>query len=941
MGRALKILSVVFLAVVGCAPVQAGGVLWLETERFEESGGWVRDPQFVDQMGSPYLLAVGLGRPVKDATTTFTAPGPGKYRLWARTKDWAPKHHPGQFQILVDGKAVDHVFGRSGKAGWRWEDGGIVPLQGKTTVALRDLTGYYGRCDAIVLAADLDWTPPAEMKALAATRLKHGGVSASIRDMPVHDVVVVGGGLAGCTAAVAAARNGASVALIQNRPVLGGNASPEILVPPVGVWPHKIKRHPLAVTETGLIEEYRTAGRQLVVEGKLYAKRLERLVRLEANLDLHLNTHGTGVEMVRGSTGRIAAALAVDVRTGQRMRFVGKLFIDCTGDAVIGAAAGAEYRTGKEPKSMYDEPWAPEKPSKHTMGNGLKYYHGPTDKPHPYEAPPWIYTFATCESFTPGRHPQFITSDEIQGQWKFELGGLRDTIADAEEIRDDLLRLIYGLWDHTKNHCPRNSKPAADHKLLWVGHVTGKRENRRLMGDYVLTQNDIGKQVLFPDRVALGGWSVDDHYSAGFFHKGPTAMHFDQKAHHYKGLLFSIPFRCLYSKNIENLMMAGRDVSASHLGMSNIRVMLTGAVMGHAAGTGAGMCVARNTTPRELYRGHISDLQQQLLKEGAYIVGLVGNDRRDLARQAKVSAPSEGDYEGQPTPAANVIDGMARFEDGKAHAWAPSPDAAGPHWVQLTWETPVAFNVVHVSFQTLALSPRQFTVEAHVDGEWKPIAEVSDNRHRRHVLGVDRISASKLRVVLTEARGVCEVRVYDEPQRLVDIARRAHRNMRLPDQGPWLPWPEVRRGGKPAPAPKQKLELRGIVLDSSAATKVGDWTASTWGQPYVGDGYLHDGNTGKGDKSIRFDLGGVTPGLYEVRLAYVPHTNRASNTPVTVHFTGDTKRLRIDQRAKPPLAGLLLPLGTFKLDAKSALVVSNTDTDGYVIVDAVQLVPVR
>ena len=932
----MRRVPVLLVMLAGCLPVRAAPVVWLEAERFETPGGWVSDAQFVDQMGSPYLLAIGRGEPVTDATTTFTAPGAGKYRLWARTKDWAPKHHPGRFRILIDGKAVDRVFGQSGKAPWRWEDGGVVELQGKTTVALVDLTGYYGRCDAIVLAADLNWTPPGEPKALSAARLKHGGVSAGVKDMPAHDVVVVGGGLAGCTAAAAAARNGASVALIQNRPVLGGNASPEILVPPVGVWPW-MKRHPLAMGETGLIEEYRTAGRQRVVEGKLYSKRLERLVRLEPNLDLHLNTHATGVEMVPGSAGRIAAVLAMDVRTGQRMRFAGKLFIDCTGDAVIGAAAGATYRTGKEPKAMYNEPWAPEKPSKHTMGNGLKYTHGPTGKPQPFKAPPWIYTFATCKSFSPGRHPNFITSDEIQGQWKLELGGTRDTIADAEEIRDDLLRLIYGLWDHTKNRCTANSKRAADHTLLWVGHVTGKRENRRLMGDHVLTQNDIGKQTLFPDRVALGGWSVDDHYSAGFFHKGPTAMHFDQKAHHYKGVLFSIPFRCLYSKNVANLMMAGRDVSASHLGMSNIRVMLTCAVMGHAAGTGAGMCIGRSTTPRELYRRHIADLQQKLLKEGAHIVRLAGSDPRDLARRAKVSASSEG----QPTPAANVIDGVARFEDGKTHAWAPKVGAPGPHWVQLAWEKPVEFNMVHVSFQTVALSPRRFAVEAHVGGAWKQIALVADNRHRRHVLGLDRVSASKVRIVLAEARGVCEIRVYDEPKRLVDIARRAHRNMRLGDQGPWLPWPKVQRGRRSTPAPKRELKLPGIVLDASTAQKVGDWTASTWGQPYVGDGYLHDGNAGKGDKSIRFALGGAKGGRYDVRLAYVPHTNRASNTPVTVHFAGGVKRLRIDQRAKPPIDGVLISLGTFTLDGTSALVVGNTGTDGYVIVDAVQLVPVK
>ena len=237
--------------LVGGLSARAAGVVWLEAEQFATAGGWVNDAQFLDQMGSPYLLAVGLGSPVKDATATFTSPTPGRYRLWVRTKDWVPEHHPGQFAIVIDGREVSHVFGRSGKAGWRWEDGGVVELNGKTTLSLHDLTGYYGRCDAVVLTTELDWTPPGEPKALAAMRCKHGGVSAAVKDMPAHDVVVVGGGLAGCTAAVAAARNGSSVALIQDRPVLGGNASGEILVPPVGVWPW-MKHHPLFVGETGI-----------------------------------------------------------------------------------------------------------------------------------------------------------------------------------------------------------------------------------------------------------------------------------------------------------------------------------------------------------------------------------------------------------------------------------------------------------------------------------------------------------------------------------------------------------------------------------------------------------------------------------------------------------------------------------------------------------------
>ncbi|MGD8239509.1 MAG: FAD-dependent oxidoreductase, partial [Armatimonadota bacterium] len=554
----------------------------------------------------------------------------------------------------------------------------------------------------------------------------------------------------------------------------------------------------------------------------------------------------------------------------------------------------------------------------------------------PFAAPPWAFRFPTCESFGPGRHPRLPTTPEIDYQWNIELGGRRDTYADAEEIRDDLLRVIHGLWDHTKNHCARDKEKAAHCRLVWVGHVAGKRENRRLIGDYVLTQNDIARQTLFPDRVAFGAWSVDDHYSAGFFHDGPTGRHMDaERDHHYQGVPFSIPFRCLYSRNIENLMMAGRDISASHLALSNTRVMLTCAILGHATGTAAALCTAKGTTPRGLYQDHIEELQQELLKQGAAVFEMPNTDPRDLARRAAVRASSERAHEsGDLMAAGNVINGHARAVGMRGrettNAWGADPDAPSPHWIELEWEEPTRLNVVHVSFQTVDLAPRRFALEAWRDGAWRRVLELTDNRHRRHVLGLDSIRTRRLRVVLQEPAAICEIRVYDEPQRVVEIARRAHANMRLPDEGPWLPWARE--------APAEKLD--GIVMDDPQAERTGEWVHSTWAESFIGYGYLHDDDSGKGARSLTFRPEVTEPGTYEVRIAYSAYGNRATNTPVTIHAATGATTVHIDQRQPPPIDGTFLSLGTFALDDRSRIVITNADTDGHVVVDALQLLAV-
>lgn len=909
----------------------AGEIVWIEAEQFKDCGGWTNDAQFVDRMGSPYLMAVGLGIPVDDAVTTVVVPRPGRYRLWARAKDWVPAHHPGRFQILVDGQPSGECFGASGRRGWVWEDGGVHELLDRVDVRLHDLTGYYGRCDAVVLTDDLKWTPPDDIQAISKLRELHGGVSRDVRDVGDFDIVVVGGGLAGCTAAVAAARMGADTVLIQNRPVLGGNASTEILVPPVGVWPHR-KQDPLDPRETGLLEEYRTAGNQRVSEGVLYSDRLVRFVRGEPNLALHLNTHATGVQLSRETPSLIEAVQAINVVTGTRLRFGGQVFIDCTGDAVIGVAAGAEYRHGKEPRSMHNEPWAPKEASRHTMGNSLKYVSEKTDSLQPFTTLPWAMKFPTCEEFGTGRHP--ILGGDIGWQWKLELGGTRDTYADAEEIRDDLLRLIYGLWDHVKNHCPQQREAAAYHRLTWVGHVAGKRENRRLIGDYVLTENDIRDQTLFPDRVAYGGWCLDDHYSEGFFHRGTFGIHMDRPGglDACQGWLYSIPYRSLYSRNVGNLLMAGRNISASHMALSNTRVMLTCAVIGQAAGAAAALCADHDTSPRGVYEDHLEQLQQHLLKDGAYIIKLANRDPRDLARQATVTASSELTREdAQIMVASNVINGYARAADGKTNAWSPASDGPTPHWLELRWDHRPSFNMVHVTFATKAHAPETFHLDARQGDEWKTIVNRTDVRHRRHVLALQRITTPAIRVVFADPCTVSEIRVYDEPQRLVEIARRAEATMAERDDAPALAWM----------IDVDPKKLPGIVIDAGTAKQIGRWVTSTFARPYVLDGYVHDGNDGKGQKSIVFTPNLPKAGAYDVRIAYVPFTNRATNTPVSITTPQGSRVIQVNQRLTPEIDNLFHRLGEFQLPAgrKTKITIENKDTDGYVVVDAIQLIP--
>jgi len=589
---ALRPLLSACLCLVSSAGAQT---VLVEAEGFANRGGWVVDQQFMDQMGSPFLLAHGLGQPVKDAATMASFPVSGRYRVWVRTRDWVAPWKapgaPGKFQLIVDGRAAETVFGTQG-AQWHWQDGGTVNIAQKTAVVkLHDLTGFEGRCDAIVFSADASFVPPNKGESMAAFRKRMLGLSEKPQNAGNFDLVVVGGGMAGTCTAISAARLGLQVALIQNRPVLGGNNSSEVRVHLNG----QINLPPYPALGN-VVKELDTGYRGNAQPAKHYDDQQKlNVVRAEKNIHLYLNMHAFKVEK---QGDRIVAVVARHTVNSSRMRFTAGLFADCTGDGTLGFLAGADYRMGRESRDQTDESLAPEKSDKMTMGASVQWYSETSGQPASFPDCPWALQFneKSCHYLT-------------RGDWDWEAGMNRDQITEFEYIRDHALRAVYGNWAFLKNHS-RDRAKFADRKLEWVAFIAGKRESRRLMGDVILQQQDIQLHKIFPDAFVTTTWSIDLHYPDPKNTKHFPGQEFRSIAKYAKIEPYPIPYRSLYSRNVVNTLMADRCISVTHVALGTVRVMRTGGMMGELIGMVASLCKKHNTDPRGVYQNHLGELKR-------------------------------------------------------------------------------------------------------------------------------------------------------------------------------------------------------------------------------------------------------------------------------------------------------------------------------------------
>lgn len=564
----------------------------VEAESFENKGGWVVDQQFIPSMGSPYLLAHGMGEPVENASTTLQFPESGRYWFWVRTKDWVPDHPdtPGTFKVIFDGNEYAETFGVND--GWQWVQSGRVKVGSskQLRVELKDLTGFEGRCDAIYFSKDKNDHPPVELEEMTTWRKEKLGIPppANAGDF---DLVVVGGGLAGCGAAVAAARHGLKVALINDRPVLGGNASGEIRVHTEGLEFYTI------------VQELNTLHYPNGDAGAIAATdTIEMVVRGEKSITVFPNTRAYTVHK---EGNKITSVDCFNIETHKELRFEAPLFVDATGDGWIGYWAGCEVRMGRESRDEFGESLAPEKGDAMTMGNSILWNSIEVENmPDSYQEKPrhvgfhevpWAMDVAKDYSAT-------------RGEWFWEYGLLMNTIYEAEEIRDHLFRAIYGNWYNVKQD-PKN----ANLRLKWIAYVAGKRESRRIMGDYILKESDIVNRPDFEDGFVEEVRAIDIHYPRGGKYDFLTEAQFT-KIEQYK-----IPYRTLYSKDIDNLFMAGRCFSATHVGLGSPRVMHTTTQMGVVVGYAAAICKENNCSPRDVYNYHLDTMRERLdkIKSGA------------------------------------------------------------------------------------------------------------------------------------------------------------------------------------------------------------------------------------------------------------------------------------------------------------------------------------
>ncbi len=554
--------------------------------------------------------------------------------------------------------------------------------------------------------------------------------------------------MSGLCAAIAAARGGAKTVLIHDRPVLGGNASSEVRMWICGAHGRHNK-------ETGILEEiqlenlYRNAGKDFSIwDSVLWGHAVH-----QPNLTLLLNTTCIDASM---EGNRIAEVQAWQLTSQIHFSVRASLFVDSSGDSILAATTSALHRIGREARAEFGEGIAPTLGDDRTMGNSLLLQIHRCEEEQPFTPPDWATRFEGPEDV-----PHRMRGVSGHNFWWIELGGIQDTLIDSEQIRDDLTRSAYGVWDYIKNVSPEKER-AAKWALHFVGSLPGKRENRRYVGDYMLTQHDIESGGAFDDVVAYGGWSMDDHHPAGMLFPGaPTIFHPAPSP-------YGIPYRSLYSKNVDNLLFAGRNISATHSAMSSTRVMATCAVMGQAVGTASALCIRHNCFPRGIYQLHLAELQQTLMDDDCWLPGKLRQpDLRWF--DARLQADGEG--------GERLLDGWERDREEEAHAWScASGGSVEFHWREeqslpglrlvldsdLSLAKKMAFDYPlkareHAMPKALA---RDLAIELdRGDGQWERVMELRDNRKRLLELPLP-LRGTGLRIVLERSWGEEDPRLF-------------------------------------------------------------------------------------------------------------------------------------------------------------------------------------
>jgi FAD dependent oxidoreductase len=455
----------------------------------------------------------------------------------------------------------------------------------------------------------------------------------SIRELKTesqeYDVAVIGGGLAGVCAAITAARAGSKVVLVQDRPVLGGNASSEVRLWILGATSHMGNNNRWA-REGGVIDELLVENTFRNPEGNplILDTIILEMVANEPNITLLLNTAVHDLEKSDADTIKSVRAFCSQNSTAYEI--TAPIFIDASGDGIVGFLAGAAFRIGAESRSEFGELFAPEKSSNELLGHTIYFYSKDTGRPVQFIPP----SFALRDITKIPRWRDIRFNDTGCRLWWLEWGGALDTIHDSEKIKWELWRVAYGVWNHIKNS---GQFPDAETLTLeWVGTIPGKRESRRFEGDYMMRQQDLVEQRCHADAVSFGGWAIDLHPVDGVYSGQPGCQQW-----HSKGI-YSIPYSAMYSRNIKNLFLAGRIISASHIAFGSTRVMATCAHGGQAVGMAAAICAKKKLQPRDLLSAsRIKELQRELLRIGQYIPGVALEDENNLARTAEISATSE------------------------------------------------------------------------------------------------------------------------------------------------------------------------------------------------------------------------------------------------------------------------------------------------------------